>query len=143
MILLYLVILLLVGLTKWLIWMRVVALEKKYVAVSTEAKKLTGKPQYKAGNSKKPQDTYQHAKNQYELGLLVHKRDQVEAKYNRWQAKYDKVNKRWNGLRRWKGKFLPYLFGIADVALTLFVLHWLGHSEHLSTDQVQEWVRTW
>lgn len=125
MLLIYLAVLLLLGVVRLYYWHRASRLEKKYVHLSKEAKKLANQPQYRAGNGNKPRDTYQHAKQQYELGRLVEKRDQVEQKYTRWQAGSDALGKKWSALTTWKGKVTPYFFGIVDAVILIMLVQML------------------
>jgi hypothetical protein len=81
------------------------------------------------------------AKRQYELGQLVLKRDALETKYLRRQARSDAVDAVLGRTLGWKGRLVPYLLGVADVALVLTALHYLGLPHGLSEDAVRAWAQ--
>jgi hypothetical protein len=111
MIFLYTTLVVLVGMAHFLIKRRTAALEKKYAHVAKEADTLLRQPNLREGNSSRA-DPYQAAKRQYQLGLLVQKRDRVEAKYTAWQGVAERTGKLVAGLKNWKGRKLPYTFGV-------------------------------
>jgi hypothetical protein len=52
---------------------------------------------------------------QYQLAMIATRRDKVERQYNRWQDRSERTSKWLTALRRWKGRKLPYTFGVLDV----------------------------
>jgi hypothetical protein len=139
MIFLYTSLLLLLGTVKLLIGRRVAALERKYVRVTKAADDFLRQPLLKEGNSNRS-DPYQVAKRQYLLGLLVQKRDRLEAKHDGWQTLAERFEKVVAAVRDWKGKKLPYTFGVLDVSLLLYAIDWLGVGEYLSARSVVQYV---
>jgi len=75
-------------------------------------------PAYKDGNSRHV-DPYRSAKQQFVLGSLVEKRDRAEGRYAAWQTRSEKLTAAVRRVRAWKGRLVPYLLGVADVALVL------------------------
>jgi hypothetical protein len=141
MILLYTALLLLLGLASYLIGRRVAFLERKYSRAAVEADRFLRGPIPKEGNSSRP-DPYQHAKRQYLLGILVQKRDRLEAKHDAWLAVAERFGYMTQRLRRWKGKKLPYTFGILDVSFVLYLIDYLGVGEHVSARHLVDLVST-
>lgn len=76
---------------------------------------------YKPGNSNR-HDLCQTAKRNFQLGALVQTKERLEARYFAWQALAEKVGAASAALGRWKGRKLPYLFGVLDLAVTLVLL---------------------
>ena len=124
---------------KRLLVRRAARVERKYTAVAlaaqTTAKGLHGKP----GNASNA-DPLAAAKRQYELGRLVEARDRLEAKYVRAQARADGVAALVGRLAAWKGRAVPYLAGVADVALLLTAAHYLGLPHGLTPGTVKAWA---
>jgi hypothetical protein len=139
MILVYLSLLLFFGLLRVLIAVRVRLLERKYARAAAEAQALLQQPAYRDGNSRHA-DPYKSAKQQFVLGSLVQKRDRAEARYAAWQARSDKLGQGVRRLRAWKGRLVPYLLGVIDVALLLGVLSALGLADSLQLSKVLERV---
>jgi hypothetical protein len=137
MILLYTVLLLLVGMAYFLIKRRVAALEKKYSQVVKDADALLRQANYRDGNSNR-QDPYQSAKRQYQLALLAQKRDRMETSYSNWHRRAERVGKFRHRLRAWKGRKLPYTFGVLDVATTLGLIDYLGAGHNLNARHLVE-----
>lgn len=125
MIAVYSVLLVLLNVVKFLIYRRARTLEKKYTRLSLATRKLAERPNGRQGNSNR-HDVFTHARQQFELGKLVHRRDRVEAKYFAWQARNEKFARVVNAVKAWKGKKLPYLCGVADVSLVLYLVDYLG-----------------
>jgi hypothetical protein len=125
-----LLLILLVG-THFLLRRRVAALEKKYARVAKEADELLRQPIYREGNSNRL-DPFLTAKRQYRLGLLAQKRDQVEARYTAWQGRAEKFGAVVARVRGWKGKKLPYTFGVLDVACALALIDYLGAGQYVN-----------
>lgn len=139
MILLYLSLLLVLGLLRLLIAVRVRMLERKYARAAGEAQALMQQPDYRNGNSRHV-DPYRSAKQQFLLGSLVQKRDRAEGRYAAWQARSEKLGRVSQRLRGWKGRLVPYLLGVADVALLLGVLSALGAIDPAQLSKVFERV---
>jgi hypothetical protein len=116
---------------------RAARLEQKYT-IAARAAELAGRP-VRPGNASSA-DALSAAKRQYELGRLVQHRDVLETKYLSWQAKADRVGALLYRLRNLKGRAVPYLFGITDVALALVVLHLLGLPHGLNPVDVRTWA---
>jgi hypothetical protein len=131
MIFLYTLLVVLLGATHLLIKRRAAALEKKFVHVTKEADEVLRQPGYRPGNASRP-DPYYAAKRQYQLALLAGKRDRVESRYTTWQDRADKLGKLRNRLRAWKGRKLPYTFGVLDVAGALALIDYLGAGRYVN-----------
>ena len=131
MILLYSALIIVLVAAKFLIGLRVRALEKKYSRVAKEADTLVKQPTFKDGNGSRV-DPYLTAKRQYQIGVLAQKRDRVEAKYSTWQRSADRLGRCVANLRSWKGKTLPYTFGAVDVVFILGVIDYLGFGQYVS-----------
>jgi hypothetical protein len=123
MIALYTLIVVLLGVVSFLVAWRAKALEKKFSRVSLAAAKLSTLP-LKSGTGRG--DVCQSAKQQFELGRLVHLRDRLEGKYFRWQKLAEKVTRMVKSVRQWKGRKLPYTFGVIDVSALLYLVDRLG-----------------
>lgn len=108
-----------------LVQRRAKRLERKYTRVSLATAKLAGQPLPRQGNHGRA-DPYLSARQQYELGRLVCQRDRLEAKHFAWQLRHERVARLANSLRHWKGRRLPYVAGIIDVALALFLIEQAG-----------------
>jgi hypothetical protein len=136
---LYTLLLAALGALKWVVAGRAARTEKKYTAAALAAEQAarTVKPGNAGGH-----DPLTAAKRQYELGRLVQVRDALEARYHGWQARADRVDALLTRLRRAKGRLVPYLCGVADVALVLVALHLLGLPHGLSPDQVRTWAQS-
>ena len=135
MIFLYTTLVVLVGMAHFLIKRRTAALEKKYARVAKAADTLLRQPNLREGNSSRA-DPYQAAKRQYQLGLLVQKRDRVEAKYTAWQGVAERTGKLVAGLKNWKGRKLPYTFGVLDVTGALALVDYLGLGQYVNARYV-------
>jgi hypothetical protein len=131
MIFLYTTLAVLLATAHFLIKRRAAALEKKYARVAKEADTLLRQPSLREGNSSRT-DPYQAAKRQYQLGLLAQKRDRVEAKYTAWQGVAERTGKFVAGLKNWKGRKLPYTFGVLDVTGALALVDYLGLSQYVN-----------
>ena len=131
MIFLYTALLLLVGVAHFLIKRRVAALEKRYSRVVKEADDLLRQSNHRDGNSNR-QDPYQSAKRQYQLAMLAQKRDAVESRYGTWHQRSERVSKLRHRLRSWKGRKLPYTFGVLDFAGALALIDYLGAGQYVN-----------
>jgi hypothetical protein len=132
MIFLYTLLLLLLGSVYFLSKRRTASLEKKYARVAKEADALVRQPSYREGNSGRLSDPYAAAKRQYQLGQLAQKRDRLEARYASWQDFTDRFGKFLGRLRNWKGRKLPYTFGVLDVAGALALVDYLGAGQYVN-----------
>jgi hypothetical protein len=139
MILLYTLLLLVVGVAHFLFKRRVLALEKKYLGVVQEADKLIRQSNHRDGNSNR-HDPCQQAKRQYKLAMLADKHDSLEAKYTTWQSRAERLGKLRQRLRAWKGRKLPYTFGVLDVTGALALIDYFGAGQYLSARHLVEMV---
>ena len=125
-----LLLILLVG-THFLLRRRVAALEKKYARVAKEADELLRQPIYREGNSNRL-DPFLTAKRQFQLGQLAARRDRVEARYAAWQDFTDRFGKFLVRVRHWKGRKLPYTFGVLDFAGALALIDYFGAGHYVN-----------
>jgi hypothetical protein len=132
MIFVYTLVLLLLGSAYFLCKRRVASLEKKYTRVAQEADALVRQPSYREGNSGRLADPYVAAKRQYQLGQLAQKRDRVEARYASWQDRTDRFGKFIGRVRNWRGRKLPYTFGVLDFAGALALIDYLGAGHYVN-----------
>lgn len=139
MILLYTVLLLLLAAVKLLADRRAAGLERKFCRAATEADALLKQASYKGGN-RADMDPYKVAKRQYVLGHLVHKQDRYEARYDAAQALAEKLGRALTAVREWKGKKLPYTFGVVDVSFLLYLIDHLGVGELVNARYLVEAV---
>jgi hypothetical protein len=139
MILLYTLALILLGGALFLIRRRAASLERKYYRVATETDRLINQPAFRPGNGGRP-DPYQSARRHYQLGLLVERRDRLEAKYDYWQ----KLTKRFGNLlaavRSWKGRKLPYTLGVIDVMGLMYMVDELTVGQYVSVKPLVQMV---
>jgi hypothetical protein len=112
-------------------------LEKKFARVSRSVQTLALEPAFKPGGRL---DACQIAKRQLQLGVLVQKRDRVEAKYLGWQALADRLNAWVARLQGWKGKKLPYTFGVVDVSCLLYAVDYFGVGRYVNAMELWHWV---
>ncbi len=160
MILLYAALILCLVAAQFFINRRVARLEKKFIRTADEADRLVAEtaPQNGARNepiliagvpaAKKTQvqvrevktDPAQLAKRQYLLGVVVQKRDRLEEKHQAWERRQDRLNGVIARVRAWKGRKLPYTFGVLDVASVMYVIDRYGLHEYLSADRLMELV---
>ncbi|OWK43788.1 hypothetical protein [Fimbriiglobus ruber] len=125
---------------KWLLAGRAARAERAYTDGALRVEEVSRLFQVKPGNAAAG-DTLTVAKRQYELGRLVLLRDALEVAYHGWQARADRAAKLQARLAGWKGRLVPYLFGVADVAIALTALHYLGLPHGLNASALTEWVR--
>lgn len=140
MILFYTLVLLVLGITHWLIQRRAASLGRAYSALAEKVLKTLHGP-HKPGNA--AFDACAIAKRQFELGGLVSQRDRAEAKHYGWQTWADRFGKAVNALRNWKGQKLPYTFGVLDVWIVLYLIDRYGFGEVIPPRQVVETVAAW
>ena len=139
MIFLYTLLLLVVGVAHFLFKRRVLALEKKYLGLVQETDTLIRQTNHRDGNSNR-HDPCQTAKRQYKLAMLAEKHDRMETKYTTWQSRAERLGKLRQRLRAWKGRKLPYTFGVLDVTGALAVIDYLGAGQYLSARHVVDVV---
>jgi hypothetical protein len=120
---------------------RVASLERQYAGVARQADELFRRNSYRDGNSNRV-DPYQAAKKQLQLGLLAEKRDRVEARYVRWQARADRLGRLLARARAWKGRKLPYAFGALDVAGLMALVDYLGAGQYVNARALVQLVTT-
>jgi hypothetical protein len=139
MILVYSLVLFLVGGALFLIRRRAARLERRYYRAAAETERLINQPMFRPGNGGRA-DPYQMARRQYQLGQLVEKRDRLEAKFDYWQ----RLAKRWGHtlavLRAWKGRKVPYLMGVLDVAGAMYLIDELTLGQYVSVKQLAQMV---
>jgi hypothetical protein len=141
MILLYTLLVALLVMAKVLVDRRVRRIEAKYTKIATEAAKLANEPLYRPGNSNRS-DPLQIAKRQYQLGVLAAAEERLEARHDVWQGTADRLGRYLTKVRDWKGRKLPYTFGVVDVALLLYLIDQLGVREYLSFDALSQYAST-
>lgn len=135
MIFLYSLILALLGSVTFLVQRRAAALGRRYSRLALSVQMMLRSGLLKPGNAAKP-DPCLWAKSQYDLALLVQKRDRIETKHFAWQTWAERLA-RWTGaLRSWKGKKLPYTLGVVDVWLVLALVDYLGVAEFVSAHRL-------
>ena len=142
MILLYTGLLLLLGVAKFLVGRRAARLQTRYARLAQEVSKLASEPLYKEGNSRRP-DMYQTARNQYQLGQLIQRKDRLEDRYCRWLGRSERLAKWYTAVRHWKGRKLPYTFGVLDVAGALALIDYLGVGQVVSLRNLVQVLSTW
>jgi hypothetical protein len=141
MVFLYTVLLAFLGLIKVMVARRAASLEKRYTRVASEVGKRAHEAGLKPGNGTPRDDmAAQHAKRQFELGLLASKRDRLEAKHFYWQSRADNLTHLVERVRNWRGKKLPYTLGAMDVWLAMSLVDYLGMGQVISVQRVYETV---
>jgi hypothetical protein len=125
MIVAYLFLLLVLALVHFLVRRRVARLEARFTAVAAEADTLVKQASMRGGNCSRP-DPYQAAKHQYALARLAMKRDRLEDRYTSWQSFSERFAKFRSRLVGYRGKALPYVFGVFDVATVMLVFDRFG-----------------
>jgi hypothetical protein len=125
MIVLYTTFLLVLGVVHLLMLRRAKSLEKKFSRVSLATTRLANQPLLRHGNSGRA-ELCLAAKQQFDLGRLVHQRDRIETKYYHWQRVADRFGRFVKAARQWKGSKLPYTFGVVDVSMVLYAVDRFG-----------------
>jgi hypothetical protein len=141
MIVLYTLLIVLLAVMHFLFRRRARALEKKYVRVSKQADDLLRQP-YRVGNSNRA-DACESAKRQYQLAMIATRRDKVERQYNRWQDRSERTAKWLAALRRWKGRKLPYTFGVLDVIGLMALIDYCGAGRYVSVRPLFDAIVHW
>jgi len=142
MIVVYVSLLVLLGVARFLIQRRATSLEGKYAAVLKQTNALLREPLPREGNSGKT-DAYQTAKRHYQLGALAQKKEVLEARHAAWQGRADRFGRLIRGLRAWRGRKFPYVLGALDAFVALCVLDYLGLAEYANPHHVVNAVTTW
>ena len=161
MIVVYTALMFLLMAARFVVGRRVVRLEKKFIQVSDQADTLLADSILKDGSKCEPvtiagvpvqkkaavkevkPDPAQSAKRQYQLGLLVQKRDRLEEKHLAWDRRYDGLNGLIQRVRAWKGRKLPYTLGVLDVSTALYLVDRYSFGEYVNQERVMEVVNTW
>jgi hypothetical protein len=120
MIVLYYLARLLLSVLHLLVRYRTARLEKRYVRLAAEADTLLKASQTRGGTNKP--DPCNHAKQQYALAQVALKRDRVENRFTSWQKFSERFGTVRRGLASYRGRLLPYVFGLVDVATVAVVL---------------------
>jgi hypothetical protein len=141
MIFLYSAFVIVLGIAGFLARRRANALEAVYTRAARQAEQVLRQSTLKEGNSNR-QDPYTLAKRQLALGQIAHKRDRVEARYSAWQQFSEKLDRYANRVRGWKGRKLPYTFGVLDVASLLWVIDRLGAGEYVNVRHLWTLLRS-
>jgi len=129
MIVLYSALLFVLTVSLFLVKRRAAVLERRHARLARDAATLLKEPAGKDAGYYK-HDPCQNAKRQYLLGVLAQKRDRVESRYTAWQEFAEKFEARVKSLRAWKGKKLPYTFGVLDVAGLFYLLDYAGLGQY-------------
>jgi hypothetical protein len=137
MMLLYLALLLLLVLVHLLVLARTNRLARKYDRLARAAQSVLNQPVYRQGNNNRS-DPLGVARQHYRLGQLVEQRDRVEAHYEVWQARSDRLARWLARYRSLKGRFVPYLAGVVDMVLALLGLTTLGYLDPATLRQAIE-----
>src|SRR5260370_40084318 len=114
----------------------------RYSRATLGVEKLLHHPCFKEGNSSKVNQA-KAAQRQYLLGLLVQKKEWLEAKHFSWQNLSDKLARTLDRLRHWKGKKLPYTLGALDIWLFLYLIDQFGVSAYVSPKNLVQLVMAW
>lgn len=139
MVLLYSTVMVVLGTLKLLTNRRASSLERKYYAMVREADRLLTGLSLRGGlDSRK--DACLAAKQQYQLGQLIQKRDRLESKHGLWQHRSAKLGRWLQAIRTWKGKKLPYTMGAVDISLVLYLLDQMGANTFISVRHLVQTV---
>jgi hypothetical protein len=142
MILIYSFLLLTLGSIRALVHARAAVLSRRYSALAQTVQQTLLAMGYRPGNANRV-DACQLARQQYELGMLVKQRDQVEARHFAWQSWADRLGNWVNRLRQWKGQKLPYTMGALDIWLVLALIDHAGVGQYVSATQLVQAVSSW
>ncbi len=142
MILLYTAFVALLAAAHLLVRWRVSILERQYARAAKTADEALRQTVFKEGNSSRP-DPAQMAKRQYQLGRLADRRDSVETRYTRWQTFGERLGRFVSRVRGWKGRKLPYTFGVLDVVGLLTLVDALGVGQYVGVHALTQVVLTW
>ncbi|MBY0228695.1 MAG: hypothetical protein K2W96_05380 [Gemmataceae bacterium] len=121
----YLLVLVLLAVAQVLLRWRAAGLERRYLKLAAQADALVKQAATRGGNTNRP-DPAEAALRQYELARVALKRDRVETSHAGWERAAGRLGGLRTGMASWKGRVLPYLMGVLDVAGLVVVLHWLG-----------------
>jgi hypothetical protein len=142
MVLFYTVLLAVLGFLKLIVSRRAAGLEKRFAAMAADVGKRAQQANLRPGNSSGSRDDFaaQSAKRQFELGLLVSRRDRLEAKHFFWHSWSDKLTRLVDRVRNWKGQKLPYTMGAMDVWLAMWLVDYFGMGKVVSAQRLYETV---
>jgi hypothetical protein len=140
MIVLYSTLIVVLSVALFLVKRRTARLERHFARLANQTTQLLKEQPHK-GNGKNP-DPGETARRQYELGLAVQKRDRIEGRYTAWQLFAEKFERVLKGIRGWKGRALPYTFGILDVTGLLALLDYLGAAQYANVRALYELARS-
>jgi hypothetical protein len=143
MIVFYTLLLVFLGVAKFLIGLRAAALARKYSRVTKEATALLHHSNFKEGNSSKTADPYNAARRQYLLGGLIQRKERLEGRHFAWQSWADWLSRAVANLRSWRGRKLPYTAGVVDLGMLLYAIDALGVGNYVSVQALIELVRSW
>lgn len=139
MLLLYTTVVALMSAAYFLVRQRVNALERRYSTAAAEALRLAQQSQQREGNSTRL-DPFQSAKRTLVLGQIVMRRDRLELKHDFWQRTAARLTRWSDVIRAWKGRKLPYTFGVLDVSSMLYLVDHHGLRDQLSIAQLTQLV---
>jgi hypothetical protein len=141
MVLIYTLLLVALGTAHFLVKRRTAALEKKFVRVARQADAVLRLTATRPGNCSR-HDAYEAAKRQYLLALLATKRDRIEARYTKWQARSERLAKVRARIRAWKGRKVPYTMGALDVVGALALIDYLGAGRYVNARGLVDAIAT-
>lgn len=137
MILLYTLSLIALGMGARLLAWRARALEHRFGRASLAVLRLAEAPP-RPGNQQA--DICAAARRTYELGRLVQKRDALLTRWVSRQKRADTVSEWLLALRSWKGRKLPYSFGVVDIWIVLSLIDQAGLSQVLGPRAMLEQI---
>lgn len=126
----------------WLVASRARMLERKFGRTAAQLTTLINEPQHRPGNSNRA-DTFQNARRQYRLGLLVEKQERLESRHFAWQRLADRLHGVVRRMQAWRGLKLPYTFGVVDISALMVAVDQLGFGEFTRPSNLAALVQTW
>ena len=124
MVVLYLFARLVLGVVHLLVRWRVARLERRFIRLAGEADALLKTSMQRGGTNRS--DPFVAARNQYDLALLAKKRDRVEERYLSWQKFSERFGAFRRGVAGYRGRWLPYVFGLVDLSAIVLTLSHFG-----------------
>jgi hypothetical protein len=121
---------------------RAARLERKFARLAHEVNSLARDRVFKEGNSTRF-DPFQAAKRQYLLGALVQKQDRLEAKYDTWALRAEKLERLAARLRQWKGRLVPYVVGAFDTVGLGCLIDYVTLGDIVRLRQLLGMVKSW
>jgi hypothetical protein len=140
MIFVYSAFVLLLGFVGFLARRRAKALEAKYKRVARQADQFLRQNSLKEGNGNR-NDPFLVAKRQLALGQIARECDRVEARYASSQLFSDKLDRLVSYVRGWKGRKLPYTFGVLDITSVLWLIDYFGVADRVSVRHLVQLLR--